>query len=72
MPKEKTPKMSDEDYQNVLRQIISIPTDHLPVLLEGNKANKAICEMIKDEMAEREKGLKRIPMIEEAMALYGE
>jgi hypothetical protein len=68
---DKKPKLSDDERKNVLRQIISIPTENLPDVLENQKDNKEIVTMIKQEMKERENGLKRIPMFEEAVALYG-
>jgi len=71
MAKEKIPKMSEEDRKRLFRQIAAVPNDHLETLLEGNEANKEICKMITEEMAEREQGNKRIIMFEES-ALLGE
>ena len=63
--------LTDDQRRLAMRVVVATPTELLPQLLQDNadKSNQ-IKEMIIEEMELRKQGVKRIPAIEEAAAMF--
>ena len=64
-------ELTDDQRRGAMRVVVATPTEMLPqLLIDNSEKSNEIKEMIAQEITLRKEGVKRIPAIEEAAAMF--